>query len=469
MRVRSYLSCGLILPMALVLINLGGCPRMDPGDDDGNNNNNATANQNANTSANGNANTGGGNTNANNSTGNGNANGNNNGTLSVNAGADQTVEDGASVTLAGTGSDSAGAAVTFLWTQASGAAVTIQNAGTATASFTSPPVTGALEFNLEVRSASASVSDRVVVQVNAAPILFVANFGGQSVLSFRASSALSGNVAPRTAIVGANTRLQGPTDMLLDKAGGLLVSNADGQRVVGFLDGLNVTGDVNPNRILPNPDALFQSPQGLAYVPADDLLLVANFDGFPETAVRMYSGASSPLFGSPAAPTRSILSLGIRNPRSIFLTSGNELYCANAGSQTISVFAAASTLSGSQNPPSRTIMSADFGQVQGVAVDAGNRLYVTDTANKCVHVFDGADLLNNSVTSPRKIFITGAQALTGIALDQFGRGYVADPTVSAVYVIENIAGATGTMPANRQIVGALTQLASPANLRIVNR
>ena len=70
----------------------------------------------------------------------------------ANAGADQTVTGGASVSLSGSGSDADGTIASYAWTQLTGPAVTLTGANTATASFTAPSVatTTVLTFKLTV-------------------------------------------------------------------------------------------------------------------------------------------------------------------------------------------------------------------------------------------------------------------------------------------------------------------------------
>ena len=59
------------------------------------------------------------------------------------AGDDQTVEGGASVTLDGSGSSADGNDLTFTWTQTAGTDVTLSNADTVSPSFTAPDEDGA--------------------------------------------------------------------------------------------------------------------------------------------------------------------------------------------------------------------------------------------------------------------------------------------------------------------------------------
>ena len=86
------------------------------------------------------------------------------------AGADQTVAEGAAVTLAGSGSDPEGQTLTYAWAQtdATGTTVTLTNAATATASFTAPAGLAAetdLEFTLTVGDGTTDATDAQAVTV----------------------------------------------------------------------------------------------------------------------------------------------------------------------------------------------------------------------------------------------------------------------------------------------------------------
>ncbi|MFK8052062.1 MAG: hypothetical protein AB8F65_03750, partial [Woeseiaceae bacterium] len=87
----------------------------------------------------------------------------------IDAGADQSVEQNETVTLTGTATDDDDVAnLTYAWTQIAGAAVTLTNADTASATFTAPMTNGVqtLEFRITVTDAGGQQdNDEVVVTV----------------------------------------------------------------------------------------------------------------------------------------------------------------------------------------------------------------------------------------------------------------------------------------------------------------
>ena len=133
---------------------------------------------------------------------------------SVSGGADQLTAGGAAVTLAASASDPEGSALTYLWTQTSGTPVVLSGAGTASASFTAPLVSGALAFTVAVTDAQgASAADGVVVTVDVEPMLFIANFTG-GITSYSNPSAVNGIIAPDNNLLGPATQLAAPADIV---------------------------------------------------------------------------------------------------------------------------------------------------------------------------------------------------------------------------------------------------------------
>ena len=90
----------------------------------------------------------------------------------ANAGDDQSVAFSATVNLSGSGTDSDGTIASFAWTQVSGTTISINNAGSATASFTAPSTAGEIVLQLMVtdnegETATDTVSITVVAPLTA--------------------------------------------------------------------------------------------------------------------------------------------------------------------------------------------------------------------------------------------------------------------------------------------------------------
>ena len=90
----------------------------------------------------------------------------NNGSPTVSAGTDQTVLEGATVTLAGTATDD-GSSLTYGWTHDSDLAITLSDSAALTATFTAPAVTSDTDvtFTLTVTDGPNTVTDSVIVTI----------------------------------------------------------------------------------------------------------------------------------------------------------------------------------------------------------------------------------------------------------------------------------------------------------------
>ncbi|MGE0479615.1 MAG: hypothetical protein AB7Q17_03985 [Phycisphaerae bacterium] len=377
------------------------------------------------------------------------------------------VEDGETVTLVGQVSDAAGAAPRYSWFQIAGPTVTLTNADTQSATFVAPTVTATLEFMFSASTATASQSDTVRIDVRPAPLLYVFNPAGASLVSFRKPAALSGDAAPRTQLAGADARLAGVSDFVFDRRGSLLVANSDNNRLNGFFNGQNATGNTPPDRFVGNPDARLEMPGALAYQAGPDLLFAANFDSFPGS-VNVYAGASSPDFSGRIPPTRRILSNAIQNARAMRMMPTGELYVGNGGNWTVAVFANAAALDGTVTP-ARSIFCQDLQSLGDIAIDSADRLYTLDVSARRVFVFENASTLNGEATPARRIAVAGAVSPAGLAVDAAGVGYLSDSVNHAIYVIRDIGTRDGEVVPDAVITGPNTGINGPARLAIVQR
>lgn len=392
----------------------------------------------------------------------------------ANAGANQSVTSGATVTLNGSASsDPDGDTLTFAWTQTAGTTVTLSGANTATATFVAPAGPATLTFQLTVNDGEATDTDTVDIGVNTVveqtPILFVANFTGNNVTSYNISAPqnVNGNVAPGANLAGAQTGLTQPTDIVIDAEGALLVTNNGNDSVTSYPNAnelIGINGNIAPNRNVQGAATLLNTPASIAIQSTNDLLFVSDLGA---NAVFVFGGASTPGFNGNLAPLRTITSADIQSPIGINFGANDTLYVANsAGVPRVAVFANASSLNGAV-AATRVITSAAFTGLFDVFVDASDRMYVVDVVDDQVHVFNNASTLNGNVAPAVTLTVPGAGNLTAVAVDSEGTGYLVDNTLNAVYSYDDIATRNGTIAPDRTLQGANTQLNGPIRVYLL--
>ena len=115
----------------------------------------------------------------------------------ANAGEDQTVGEGATVTLSGSGTDPENEDLTYAWSQTSGTTMTLSGGNTATATFTAPSsltANATLVFQLTVTDArNESGTDSVTITVTASNLSPMANAGSDQTVNEGDSVTLSGS------------------------------------------------------------------------------------------------------------------------------------------------------------------------------------------------------------------------------------------------------------------------------------
>ena len=118
----------------------------------------------------------------------------------ANAGPDQVVQYGETVTLTGASSTAFAGVDTFSWSENPASSVTLNNALTSTASFTAPDTAGDLVFELKITDNNADMdTDSVTVSVNAPPVAdagpnATVYAGNEVILDGAASADLDGTI-----------------------------------------------------------------------------------------------------------------------------------------------------------------------------------------------------------------------------------------------------------------------------------
>jgi hypothetical protein len=393
----------------------------------------------------------------------------------ANAGLDQSVTTGVTVTLAGSGTDPDGDTLTFSWEQTGGTFVTLNDADAATAHFTAPATPDALAFELTVSDGfGGTATDSVHVAVFTPPVtpqLFISNFIGKSVVSYLNPSTVNGNIAPDTNLSGAQTSINNPADIVVTSNGVLLVANRLAAGVItSYPDAGTANGNVVPSRNVSGVSTALALPTSLAINSDNDLLFVANNAGAFD--INVYADASTSAFNGNLPPTRTIKSAALSSPFGINFGANDELYVANNGDSKILVFANASNLNGAGLTPSRTLTNAAFAGLFDCFVDSGDRLYVVNGAgggNK-IHVINNASTRNGAVTIDSTLTVTGAVDLTAVCVDNNQTGYVVDRSAAgggAVLVYDSINTRNGAFAPDRTISGASTQLHGPIRVFLV--
>ena len=288
-------------------------------------------------------------------------------------------------------------------------------------------------------------------------VLYIANFSGFNVTSYQDPSTVNGNIAPDTNLEGAQTQLDGPSDIVVTGNDTLIASNFNTDTVTSYANARESNGNLTPDGNVQGAATLLDDPTTLAVNTAEDLLFVANFGASDEILV--YSGASTSSLTGNLAPTRIITSTDIQNPVGINFGANDDLYVVNSVLNNVVVIAGASNVNGNV-AATRIIDSASFGTLFDVFIDDNDTMYVVDIAG-FIYTFNNASTLNGMVDPDFTLTVPPAVLLSAIAVDSNGTGYIVDNGADAVYSYDNIATLNGALNPDRTIQGAQTQMDGP--------
>jgi serine/threonine protein kinase, bacterial len=272
--------------------------------------------------------------------------------------------------------------------------------------------------------------------------IFVTNASNNSLTTYPTDG--NRNIAPSTAINGANTMLMAPAGVAIDVLGNLYVTNnlggyADGGTISVYPPGSN--GNATPSQIISGPNADLSDPAGIAVDSAGNIY-VANIAATPPGSnyygsVNIYppgsNGNVAPVAAIWGPDVRGATGVAVDKNGNIFVLANNDQGFATDDEPDIAEYAPGSN---GKAIPTNLIAGKQTGlsnpDAKSIALDPVNGdIYVVDSLTNQVLVFDAG---SNGDVSPKAI-IGGANTLLvqpyGIAVDAGGAIYVANSTGSA--------------------------------------
>jgi DNA-binding beta-propeller fold protein YncE len=247
-------------------------------------------------------------------------------------------------------------------------------------------------------------------------VLYVPNAGNNSIDVFAGASQANGNISPSRQIFGTATQLNRPVQVELDTVNNrLYVANAGNNSVLVFENATTTQGPIAPSRTISGAGTQITGISSLHVDTANDLLWVVN----PTTNSLLVFSPASSANGSPN-PVRIVSgnNTGLVTP-AYLLETGSTLFISCAGS--IVRFAGANALSGNI-APAAVINGTNTGLITPtqLAYNSGtDELYTADSGSSTVSVFSTASTAFGNVFPNRTLTgaSTGFSGLTGLALD----------------------------------------------------
>jgi hypothetical protein len=375
------------------------------------------------------------------------------------AGNGQRAEPGSTLPIApaiqvrdANGNGVAGVAVTFSVTAGGGTMAGITSvstltnqSGSASVGWTVGPVAGRNELRATTLGLNGSP---VTFGATGFPVLYVANQDANSIAVFDAGS--DGNATPVRTIVGANTGLSTPANIVRDAQGQVYVTNYTGQSLTVYAP--LAAGNAAPVRTIAGPSTGLNRPYALTRDSGGQIYV---FDVATGTILVFDSAAANN-----ATPIRTISgpNTGLHTAVGFKVSPAGELYVADQDAGNVKVFAAGAH---DDAPPIRTIggPNSSPNTPTGLELDATGQLYVTDFQGQSIRVYasgaDGDAIPVRTITGAN----TNFSFPIGIVLDGTGQIYVANYIGQSITVYA--AGATGNATPLRRIAGPNTGFNHP--------
>ncbi|MEM7203829.1 MAG: Ig-like domain-containing protein, partial [Planctomycetota bacterium] len=225
------------------------------------------------------------------------------------AGNNQTVDEGDSVSLAASASDPEGQGLTYTWTQVSGTSVTLADASTSSPSFTAPEglANSDVQFQVSVSDGTNTTVDTVTVTVNAdnhAPTANAGNpmtvTGGETVQLAATATDPEGQgmTYTWTQIAGPPVTLTAADTATPSFTAPEGVTDTDVQFQVSVSDGTNASVDTITVSIQGEPDPAISVGTGVAFY--SELAEAAEGSRTETAEAKAIDGGSSPARSTPA-------------------------------------------------------------------------------------------------------------------------------------------------------------------------
>ena len=297
-------------------------------------------------------------------------------------------------------------------------------------------------------------------------VLLVSNRGAATIARFERASKAEGAILPQTYLRGSNTRLAQPGQLSYDSGTRrLIVPNGGDNSILFFEDVLNASESVPPRRFLTGIGTQLNRPVGVHHDSAHDQLYVANAGS---NSVLIFGNAST--IEGATAPLRSLSGSAtkISSISAIVLEpTTDRLWVADPVANALLVFNNASTLNGNV-PPNRYILGTNTKLLAPQSLLFINKqLFVGCTS--AILRFDASDSIDGNV-APTAV-IQGSATLLSRPQQMVLRPdkeelFVVDAGAAAVLVYENPTTINGGPSPLRRIQGAQTGFADPVGLAL---